>query len=658
MMSAPLAQVRHYAGRLLALGLIVACYGFTKLPTLPEQERAALAARFAFTELPLPEPPGPLGSVREVHPSLEHISAWISSVGASVALGDLDGDGLSNDICYVDVRADEVVVAPVPGTPARYALFVLSPGALPYDPRTMAPMGCLPGDLNEDGWMDLLVYYWGRSPIAFLRRGDTVPPEAALGPTLFVPQEIVPGTERWYTNAATRADLDGDGHVDLVLGNYFQDGARILDSRAVGTERMQHSMSRAFNGGRNRVLLWAGAATGPRPSVRFEEAEGSLDEQVARGWTLAIGAADLDGDLLPELYFANDFGPDRLLHNRSTPGRVRFALLEGRKTFTTPSSKVLGRDSFKGMGVDFGDLNGDGMLDIYVSNIAAEYALEESHFVYVSTGEVERMGEGVAPYADRSEPLGLSRSDWGWESRLADFDNDGVLEAVQATGFVKGEVKRWPELQELATGNDELLADPRVWLRVQPGDDLSGRPHNPFFAQAENGRYVDLAPELGLDRPQVTRGIATADVDGDGDLDFAVANQWEPSYFYRNDGPAPGAFLGLRLLLPVRSGTAPGLRVEPGHRTADGTAYPAVGASALVHLPDGRSLVGQVDGGNGHSGARSPALHFGLGNVSSEARLLVEIRWRDTRGGVRRDTVTLSPGWHNVVLGGQKGEGL
>src|SRR3712207_1124458 len=147
-------------------------------------------------------------------------------------------------------------------------------------------------------------------------------------------------------------------------------------------------------------------------------------EEVAHSWTLAVGAADLDGDLLPELYFANDFGPDRLLHNRSRPGELRFVLLEGEKTLTTPNSKVLGRDSFKGMGVDFGDVNGDGLLDIYVSNIAAEYALEESHFVFLSTGRPEDMGRGVAPYVDHSEPLGLSRSGWGWDVRLADFRSE------------------------------------------------------------------------------------------------------------------------------------------------------------------------------------------------------------------------------------------
>ena len=110
-----------------------------------------------------------------------------------------------------------------------------------------------------------------------------------------------------------------------------------------------------------------------------------------------MGAADLDGDLLPEIYIANDFGPDRLLHNRSTPGNLKFALLEGGRDFTTPKSCVLGHDSFKGMGVDFGDVNGDGILDIYVSNIATKFGLTESHFLWLSTGELGKMKEGIAP---------------------------------------------------------------------------------------------------------------------------------------------------------------------------------------------------------------------------------------------------------------------
>src|SRR6185436_16209929 len=101
-------------------------------------------------------------------------------------------------------------------------------------------------------------------------------------------------------------DIDGDGHADLIIGNFFPDGARILDARAAAGDQMQDSMSLAQNGGRKHLLLWKAPAAGTS-TVQFEEVNGALDEKSAQGWSLAIGAADLDGDLLPEIYFANDF---------------------------------------------------------------------------------------------------------------------------------------------------------------------------------------------------------------------------------------------------------------------------------------------------------------------------------------------------------------
>ena len=650
-------SIRRHSARLVAIGSIVVFFLLSQQPSLSTAERNQLAESFRFERSQLLEvPSSSYRAHRVVNPSLQRIVSWISATGASVALNDLDGDGLSNDVCSVDPRTDLVTVAPAPGTAKRYQPFVLNAGPL-YDANVMAPMGCLPGDLNEDGLTDIVVTYWGRTPIVFLARKPHGDARAPLSNDSYKAREVVSGGERWFTGAATLADLDGDGHLDLVIGNYFKDGARILDSRDQTRQEMQHSMSRAYNGGRSRLLLWQNATEGDEPTVQFKVVEDYVDgspalkEMVTHGWTLAVAAADLDGDLLPEIYFANDFGPDRLLHNRSRPGELRFAVLEGKKSLTTPSSKVVGRDSFKGMGVDFGDLNSDGTLDILVSNIAAPFALEESHLVFLSTGDRNQMKTGRAPYVDRSENLGLSRSGWGWEIKTADLNNDGTSEVLQATGFLKGEDNRWAELQELATGNDQLISNPYVWPKFQPGDSISGDEHNPFFVRATDGRFYDLAAELNLDHAQVSRGIAVADVNGDGLLDYAVANQWGPSFFYFNTSPAQGAFLGLRLRLPTNKNSLEPTKVCSGAQRFSLPSRSAVGAALTVVLPDGRRLVTQVDGGNGHSGKRSSDVHFGLGSISPSARLPVEIKWRDANGQIQQQTIQLSPGRHTVILG-------
>lgn len=623
--------LRRHAAKIATGLLVLAFYGLAVPRDLTADEKGMLAAPFRFEKMELfPAPNGrPLRVARDVHPALRHLNAWISAVGAGVAFADVDGIGRPADICLVDPRNDSVTLMPAPGTGARYEPIALPLPADGFDPATIAPMGCLPADVNEDGRMDLVVYYWGRTPVVFLQSGGLGP----LTASHFKPVELVPARERWYTNAALFVDVDGDGHPDLVFGNYYRDGDRILDPRATDEVEMQHSMSRAYNGGRNRLLLWQSATI---DSVTFSDASDTFTPAMANGWTLALGAADLTGDLLPELYVANDFGPDRLLFNKSMPGRPAFEIVEGRRDLFTPPSKVLGRDSFKGMGADFADVTGQGHLSIAVSNISQTYGLLESNFLFVPTGEEGAWSSGVAPYRDESGPRGFWISGWGWDVKFADLVNSGVPQLLQASGFLKGDIDRWPQLQELAMGNDELLKYPASWPRFGPRDDISGsHSHDHLFVADATGRYHDVWPLLGLDRGTVSRGIATADVYGDGRLAVAIARQWMPSLFLRNDSPAPGHWLQLDLRLP---GAVGGTRA-------------AIGATARVVLGDGRIVSGFVDGGSGHGGRRAQEIHLGLGKGVTTADVSVEVAWRDEHGPHRANLRLAVDRRHRIVLG-------
>jgi len=618
--------------RILALFIVFVLYGLAVPSRISDAEKKQFIKEFKFKSIPLYQPEEIANKVRAVHSQYEKISAWISAVGAAVTVADTDNDRKYNDLIHVDPRYDKVIVSPAPQTGSRYLPYTIEPQILPYDKETTAPMGVLTNDFNGDGLSDILVYYWGRTPIIFLKNKAG-----------YTELELSKNVERWFTNAATLADFDGDGNTDILITNYFPDGSRVLDKKAMDSgQTMQHSMSRAFNGGTNHFFLFKDIVNNQPVFVEDKNWEKGIRNP--KDWTLAVGSVDFNGDLLPEVYLANDFGPDKLLLNQSSPGQLKFKELHGERGLTTIASSVLGKDSFKGMGVGLGDMNNDGLMDIYVSNIADEYALHESHFAFINTGETEKYSQGIAPFIDEGEQLGVSRSSWGWDSKLGDFNNDGTLEAIQATGFLKGKIDRWPELQELALGNDELLALPGMWPKFQPGDDLSGHDHNPFFVKSNSGKFYDLASEIGIGKGQVTRGIATGDMDYDGDLDFAVANQWERSYYYQNNYSGDKKSLGLQIFFPIDT-LLEDVLINPKNTPKT---RPAIGTIVKLYHGEQLAQINFVDGGNGHSGVNSKDVFFGLDKQTDDVK--IEIHYLNKLGEPLQKQLSLTSGWHTIVL--------
>ncbi|HEX8082043.1 MAG TPA: CRTAC1 family protein [Jatrophihabitans sp.] len=611
------------------------------------------ATHYKFQELPIALPPGyndqPMSTIREVNPAFHKIRSWISAVGAGIAINDVTGHGRANGMCIVDTRTNDVIVTYTPTAPAadRFTPFTLDPAPLPYD-NTMAPTGCAAGDFTGSGRMGFLVTYWGRTPILFLPKSTAKSPS----PSAYVPQELVPSQSldgryhgaRWNTDAAYIADLDGSGHPSIIIGNYFPD-SDVLDPNGLKNVVMPNSLSTGNNAGGSHVLRWHSATSGPNPSAQYIEEEGAIPFQISTGWTLAISGADLTGDGLPEAYIANDFGHGHLLYNRSTRGHIKFTEAKGVRTPMTPKSFVVGDGSFKGMGVDFADLDGRGKFDFLVSNINVAWGLEESNLIFINEAKsnadmTEKLSKNIAPFTQKAQEYGLAWTGWCWDVKTGDFLNNGKQEVIQTTGFVKGHTNRWNWLQEAATANDNLLSNPAMWPNFQPGDDISGNEALAFYARNSSNTYVNISKELGLAVPIPTRAIATGDTTGTGTLDFAVARQWGPPAFYANMSPNRGNMLGLKLYRPSTTPADAGKGLQ-------GIGTPAYGATVRITTPQG-TQISQLDGGGGHVGFRSFDVHFGLGSYSGPVS--VDIQWRDIEGGLQQQKLSLEPGVHTLML--------
>ncbi|MEV6561657.1 CRTAC1 family protein [Nocardia sp. NPDC051756] len=643
-------RMRALAPAIGAVALLASTFLIAQAQVATE-DPATVAEDYKFESMPIAMPPGydqlSAKSVREVNPAYQNIRSWISSVGASIAINDLVGHGRSDGMCIVDTRTDSVVVTYTPTAAAadRFTPFVLRPDPIAMD-STMAPMGCAPGDFNGDGGMDLLVYYWGRTPIMFLHQPGGTDPAPKYVPTEVIPSGTTEGQyqgERWNTNAVSISDFDGDGRPDIVFGNYFPNSG-VLDPNGRPDVVMNDSMSSAKNAAGERVFRWTGNDPTGRP--KYIEQKDAIPIDVSTGWTLALGAGDLTGDLIPELYVGNDFGHDHLLLNQSKPGTIRFTTATGNRTWTDPKSFVLGNDSFKGMGVDFADMYKRGKFDMVVSNITTAWGIQESNFVWrndTTTPEEMRreLTAGHAPFSQQAQQLGLAWTGWGWDMKAADLRNSGTLDVLQTTGFVQGSgsSNRWPWLQELATTNDVVLHDPGMWPRVTPGDDIAGRHPMALYAKGNDGKYVDITEQVGTNAPIPTRGVAIGDTTGTGKLDFAVARQWGPPAFFANRSPHLGNSLALRLCRPAQPATG---------TAASGAAQPAYNAVVTVRTADGQVMRSQLDGGSGHSGKRSFDVHFGLGTATTPVS--ADLEWLDTAGVPHHQTLQLAPGTHTLML--------
>jgi tetratricopeptide (TPR) repeat protein len=402
------------------------------------------------------------------------------------------------------------------------------------------------GDYDNDGNPDIFLTRW-RSYALYRNRGDGTFEDATERAGLT-------GNRDWPTSSAF-ADFDNDGDLDLYVCHYGVWDAQNPPICKDPSGRINISCD-------PRSIAPLADHVFRNDNGRFvdvTEQAGIIDRD---GRGLGVAAADFDGDGLTDVFVANDSTANFLFHNL---GGFRFEEV-GHAAGVAANS---GGGYQAGMGVACGDSNGDGTIDLAVTNFYGE-----------STSLFHNLGRGL--FVDHTSAVGLaapSRYVLGFGAAFLDANNDGRLDLMTANGHV---------------------------------NDL--RPQFPFQMTAQlyrgeaDGRLTDVTATAGLPFLQlhVGRGLASGDLDNDGRVDALLIAQNEPPVYLHNRTESKGAHFAV-------------FRLQGTKSNRDG-----VGASVTI-TAGACKLVAQRFGGGSYQTAGDPRLHFGLGAATRIDR--VEVRW-------------------------------
>jgi hypothetical protein len=376
------------------------------------------------------------------------------------------------------------------------------------------------------------------------------------------------------SNGAIWFDYDRDGLLDLYVTAYFRGD---VDLWHLSSTRIMHdSFEYATNGGKN--LLFHNLGGG-----RFADVTDKMGVGSTR-WTLAAASADFDGDGWPDLYLANDYGPEELYLN------------DHGKRFV-PAKAGLESESKSGMSASLGDAFGRGRLDVFVTNISARGYLFQNNNLRLNLMADARRFKNVADAQ-------VADAGWAWGAQFGDLNNDGANELFVANGFISADRRAsyWYSMSKIAGANGAVFEDATSWPAF--GDaSLSGYERSRVYLNRGLAGWVDVASTVGVADEYDGRAVAIADLSNRGAQDVIVANQNQPAIVYRDYPDSANHWLGLKLV-GTRSNRS------------------AIGAEVVLEA-SGLTERRIVDGGMGFASQNDRRLHFGLGRREWADRVVI-----------------------------------
>jgi enediyne biosynthesis protein E4 len=509
---------------------------------------------------------------------IANIEPHVAALGAAVSVTDFDADGWP-DLYFTNSRFGEPNAlyrnrgdGTFEEVAARIGLADLN------RPGEGVSMGSVWGDFDNDGYEDVLVYRYGYLALLRNLRGRRLEDVT-----------VAAGLRRWVnSNGAIWFDYDRDGLLDLYVTAYFREE---VDLWNLATTRIMHnSFEFATNGGKN--LLFRNLGGG-----KFEDVTDRMGVGSTR-WTLAAGSADFNEDGWPDIYLANDYGPEELYLND-----------RGRRFVLTTAG--LESESKSGMSVTVGDAFNRGRLDVFVTNISERGYLFQNNNLRLNQLREQSRFTNIADAT-------VADAGWAWGAQFGDLNNDGSNELFVANGFISADEDKsyWYAMSKIGGANRNLFEDAGSWPAFGNAS-LSGYQPSRVYLNAGLGGWVDVAAAVGVHDRYDGRAVAFVDLSNRGVVDVVVANQNQPAVLYRNYPDTANHWIAFAL-------------------TGTRSNRSAIGAEVVVESAD-LTQRRVVDGGMGFAGQNDRRLHFGLGDRERVDRVVVY--WPSGRRQVLRNPV-------------------
>ncbi len=508
---------------------------------------------------------------QELDPKLDNIKMQVASMGASVSICDFDNDGW-NDIYFTNSKTGSLNALYHNLHNGKFEDVAASVGLADVNTKgTGVSMGAVWGDYDNDGFKDLLLYKWGR-PELFKNIDGKKFRDVTEGS----------GLPAWVNaNCAIWFDFNNDGLLDIFIGGYFKEDLH-LDSLNT-TKIMPESFRYANNGGRKYLLMNMG-------NGKFKD----VTEQygiTSTKWVLAAAAADFTGDGYPELYVANDYNVDE------------FYLNEGGKKFEEVGNAAgVGRIPKSGMSASFGDINNDGNIGIYTTNITEKGILIQGNNYWLPNSDNMKDNPKFVNLAQLS---GIENAGWAYGSQFGDLNNDGYMDLYVANGFIsaKKNTSYWYDYSKVTGGNSSIIGDAKNWPDMQ-GKSQSGYEEDKIWLNDSDGLFEDVSGKVCPPATYDGRAVAMADLWNRGVLDVIVANQNNIPLVYKNEPGNNNHWIDFDLKGTVSNADAVGAKVE-------------------VEWDGGKKQVQVVTAGMGFSSQNQHRLHFGLGETNKVDRVII-----------------------------------